>query len=116
VRAVAGSGRVVGEPGPAVAVEYADRYPPGAPTNLLCLPEGRLVRLRWDGAPEAAAYRVFRQVGNGIWAHVVDALHELEYEDSAPPPGNLTYAVKTVDAAGNESPPATCTTVVAGLP
>jgi len=116
VRALEGGGRVVGAPGTPVEVEHLDLYPPPAPANLVCLPEGRSVQLRWEGTAEATRYLVLRQQGDGPWVHLDDGRAEPELTDAEPPVGHLTYAVKAVDEAGNESEAARCTTVVGGEP
>lgn len=104
-----GEGRVVGEPGPALAVDYSDRYPPTLPTNVVCLPEETRVVIRWQAARDAVGYRVERRVASGEW-EVLEELHPgPEYADETPPPGALTYAVRAVDQAGNRSEPASCT-------
>jgi hypothetical protein len=112
LRAVGGSGsegRVVGEPGPPLVVDYPDRYPPAAPADLVCLPEEARVVIRWQAIREAAGYRIERRVGDGGWEALVELHRELEFADEAPPVGALTYAVRAVDAAGNRSEPAECT-------
>lgn len=114
VRLLDGGGRVVGAPGAAVKVEHLDVYPPPPPVALVCLPEGRSVHLRWEGPAEATLYRVLRQRDGGPWVHLDKDRKEPELTDAAPPSGSLTYAVKAVDGAGNESEAARCATVVGG--
>lgn len=116
VRALDGGGRVVGAPGAPVEVEHLDLYPPPPPANLVCLPEGRSVHLRWEGSAEATLYRVLRQRDDGPWVHLDDRRKGPELTDATPPLGSLTYAVKAVDEAGNESEAARCATVVGGDP
>jgi hypothetical protein len=116
IRTTADGGRVVGNPGSEEAVEHPDQYPPNPPQDLVCLPEGEKVRLRWGAVEDAAAYRIHRRQGAGAWRRLVSQHHERELDDNDPPAGNLTYAVKAVDAAGNESEAATCTTVRGGSP
>lgn len=100
---------VVGFPSQPAAVNYRDRYPPPPPANLLCLPEEGRVVLRWESpAEESLSYRIFRRRGEGPWVHLHERLTERSYLDSSPPPGQLTYAVKAVDQAGNESEAALC--------
>ncbi len=116
LRAVRGSGAttVVGEPGPVLEVAYPDVYPPEAPGSLVCLPEPGLVRLRWEPSRDAVFYRVFRRsAGRGGWARLAWQLRGgTSFVDRNPPAGPQTYAVKAVDAAGNESEAATCETTV----
>jgi hypothetical protein len=115
VRGLQGGGRVVGEPGAVVTLDYPDIYPPPSPANLVCLPEARLVRLRWDAARDAAWYVVARRV-SGQWQQLASRHRELQYEDSTPPLGSVTYEVRAVDQAGNSSEAASCTTVVGSVP
>ncbi len=96
-------------PSPELEVPYPDVYPPQKVTGLVCLPEPGLVRLRWDPSPEAnVTYKVFRRVGTGGWQHLEEALAATEYADTQPPAGEAEYAVKAVDAAGNQSEAAYC--------
>jgi len=115
VRAVGGA-RVYGEPSKPVAVDYPDVYPPQPPADLVCLPEAARIRLRWAAVGDAVEYRVFRKRKSGGWDHLDFHVKEREYSDGRPPAGNLTYAVRAVDAAGNESEPATCSTIAGSLP
>lgn len=102
--------RVTGPPTPEVEVDYRDLFPPSAPANLVCLPEPGRVTLRWDEPAEAGVrFKVFRRVGEGPWQRLHDAWGEPAFVDENPPRGELTYAVKAFDAAGNESAEATCT-------
>jgi len=112
----AGGSRVVGGAGEPLEVAYPDVYPPDPPAELVCLPEPEAVRLRWRASPGAASYKVFRRRGSGAWVHLHRGFTGLEYVDAHPPAGALTYAVKAVDAAGNESEAATCTATVAEGP
>ena len=115
--ATTGGTAVIGEPSKPVVVAYPDVYPPEAPGELVCLPEEGSVRLRWEAASGAAAYVVLRKPEGGTrWTLLADGLEELRYHDTAPPPGSLTYAVRAVDAAGNRSDPAVCTTLVGRAP
>jgi predicted small lipoprotein YifL len=101
--------RVWGPPGPEVRLAYPDIYPPPPVQNLICLPEGDIAQLRWDPSPEPKAlYRVFRKQGT-LWVHLIDDGREPQYTDEKPPAGEAEYAVKVVDAVGNESDPVYCT-------
>lgn len=106
-----GGQRVVGAPGPERTVEYPDVYPPPAPVELVCLPEGEVVRLRWPAVAEAVAYLVARSRDGGSWEQIARLQEGLTHEDQSPPVGSLVYAVRAVDAAGNESEAATCSVV-----
>jgi hypothetical protein len=98
-----------GPPSAEAVVDYPDIYAPAAPTGLICLPDPRAVRLRWDGSPERGVrYIVFRRV-NGVWEHLADALAANELVDSAPIAGETEYAVKAIDTAGNQSKETRCT-------
>jgi predicted small lipoprotein YifL len=111
VRVLAEDSYVVGDPGPVMGVDYPDVYPPEPPENLVCLPEGDIVRLRWDEVANVDFYRIFRQREGGNWQQL-SRQKTVSYEDQRPPVGNLIYAVKSVDSAGNDSEAATCTTVM----
>jgi hypothetical protein len=115
VRQLEGGGRVIGDPGPALELEYADSYPPPAPANVVCLPEAEIVRLRWDPVAGAVSYRIFRQREGDSW-RPLGLVSSHSFEDRKPQVGNLTYAVKAVDGAGNESEASTCTTLVGHPP
>lgn len=103
-----GAPRVVGAPGAAEGVLYADVYPPAAPTGMVCLPEGTRVRLRWQPVPDAASYLVERVSDQGRTVVLAEHQTEVAFEDDAPPPGTSTYRVTAADAAGNVSEPAAC--------
>ena len=99
----------VSPPTPEGEVPYPDIYPPPLVTSFLCLPEPGLVRLRWDASPEPdTRYKVFRRVGNGGWEHMEEAFKGTEYADTSPPSGEVEYAVKAMDPAGNQSDAVYC--------
>jgi hypothetical protein len=104
--------RVVGGASAAADIEYLDRFPPAAPTSLVCLPEGPRARLRWDRVEDAVAYRIDRQARGGPRETIASRWVGAEHTDDAPPRGTLVYSVVAIDAAGNESEPATCSAVV----
>ncbi len=108
---VVGGVRILGEPTRAMKVAYPDIYPPQPPSQLICLPETGLVRLRWSAVVDAAEYRVFRKRKGAAWHHLDFHVKAHEYTDRTPPQGTLIYAVRAVDAAGNESKPVSCTTI-----
>lgn len=107
---------VVGPPGSEIEVDHPDRYPPEPPTELVCLPEGRRVRLKWVTAVDAAGHRVTRSVEAGSSRVLAAMLPGSSLDDDEPPTGSLTYAVESVDAAGNRSEPVTCSAVVGPVP
>ena len=89
---------------PEIEVKYLDIYPPPPAANFICLPEPGIVRLRWDASPEAdVSYKVFRRKPGSTWVHLTDQATNAEFDDTKPQPGEREYAVKAVDAAGNES-------------
>jgi hypothetical protein len=106
-----GGQRVVGAPGPESTVSHPDVYPPQAPAELVCLPEGEVVRLRWPAVDEATSYQIERSRDGGSWEQLVQRREGLTYEDQSPPVGGLVYGVRAVDAAGNASEAATCSVV-----
>ncbi|MCX7894418.1 MAG: fibronectin type III domain-containing protein [Thermoanaerobaculum sp.] len=102
--------RASSQPSAEVQVDYADVYPPPVPTNLVCLPETGRVTLRWDPSSESGVrFKVFRRSAAGVWEHLHRDWSETTFLDPNPPRGELTYAVKAFDPAGNESEAATCT-------
>jgi len=109
-------GRVVGVPGDSVSVDYPDVYPPDVPAELVCLPEGTRVRLRWREARDAEHYRVFRRRNEGSWLPLSLDHRSLEFIDLEPPVGNLAYGIRSVDTAGNPSEVAICETVIGVRP
>jgi len=109
VRTPEGRPRIIGPPGPAVGLFYPDIYPPPTPHDLVCLPEGTRVRLRWRAGEEQLRHHIYRSTDGAEATLLVDGLDALQYEDLSPPPGTSVYEIIAVDAAGNESAPATCT-------
>jgi hypothetical protein len=112
VRSTDGGGRVLGAPSAAIVADYPDVYPPKTPANLVCLPEADRVEVRWEGEPDAQWYRVERRVGAREWLLLVERHEETSFEDTSPPLGDLSYAVRAADEAGNISERAICTTVI----
>lgn len=104
-----GDPRIVGQSGPAAGLFYPDIYPPPAPTDLVCLPEGARVRLRWRAVTEADTYRVYRGAHDKEPKVLVDDIRVSQFEDDAPPAGTSRYGVAAIDSAGNESSASTCT-------
>jgi len=107
-------GNVVGPPSAVVVVANPDVWPPTPATDLVCLPEGTRVLLRWQPSPDAEGYRVERRLEDGPWEVVAASVTELAYTDSDPPPGRLTYAVRALDAVGNASDATTCAALATG--
>ena len=99
----------VSPPTAEVEVPYPDIYPPEPVANFICLPEPGLVRLRWEPSSEkGVSYKVFRRQGEAAWDHLEEAFARTEYTDASPPTGEVEYAVKAVDAAGNQSTAVYC--------
>lgn len=99
---------VWGPPSSEVSVDYRDIYPPAAIQGLICLPDPHAVQLRWDPLGEAGVhYKVFRRSSGG-WEHLVEDTTATEFVDSAPPSGEIEYAVKAMDAQGNQSRDVRC--------
>jgi hypothetical protein len=111
-----GGGRVVGEPSPPVAVDHPDTYPPAAPGEVVCLPEGRRVRVRWVAVSGAAVYEVTRRLADGSSEVLAESTDAVELVDLSPPLGELTYLVVARDEVGNASAPSSCTVVMGDVP
>jgi predicted small lipoprotein YifL len=116
VRETDAEGRVVGEPGTVLTVDYPDSYPPASPGDLVCLPEEERIILRWQAVGDADGYRIERRVGDGDWEVLAERIEGREFDDQSPPIGALTYAVRAVDQAGNRSEPARCTALQGKAP
>jgi hypothetical protein len=100
-----------------ISVDHPDRYAPDPPEELVCLPEGSRVRLRWRAAADASAYEIRRETrGAAPSESVVATTDGVSYVDESPPTGNVSYFVASVDEAGNSSQPARCDTVVEEQP
>lgn len=99
---------VWGPPSKETVAKHPDIYPPATPTGLICLPEPGTVRLRWDLASEPGMrYMVFRRSPRG-WLQLATNLEAAELVDAKAPAGELEYAVKAVDGAGNQSQDVRC--------
>jgi len=109
-------GQVVGDPGEVVDIDYPDIYPPAVPSNVVCLPEAERVRIRWQGSEGAVSYSVERSLGDGDWESLAEQLQQVTFDDGAPPLGTVTYGVRAVDDAGNQSDRTTCTTLMGSQP
>jgi len=108
VRKIESGPRVIGEPCTPVGLFYPDIYPPAAPADLVCLPEGERVRLRWRSVAKADFYRVSRGAEDSTSKILATEIRAVQFEDDAPPPGTSIYSVTAVDLAGNESEASTC--------
>ena len=102
----------IGAPGPAIRLDFTDLYPPEKPADLVCLPEGGRVRLRWQAAAGATGYTVERKTDATQAVVLAEAINEVSFLDEAPPVGKMTYIVHAVDDAGNSSPSTKCRTIV----
>ena len=108
--------RVIGDPGEVVTVEFPDLYPPATPEDLVCLPEETRIRIRWRSVRDATGYRVERRVERHAWLVLAEGHPRSSFEDENPPVGELIYAVRAVDGAGNASDAATCTAYIGVAP
>lgn len=110
-------GKVIreGAPGPSVRLDFPDLYPPDTPVDLVCLPEGGRVRLRWRASEGATGYSIERRAGQEEAVVLAEAIAEVFFLDETPPSGNVTYTVRAVDDAGNASPRVHCRTIVEGM-
>ena len=115
VRRLEGGAQVVGEPSSASRVDHPDTYPPKIPSDVVCLPEGAQVRVRWQLVSGAETYRVSRRA-DGTEVLLADDLATIEMTDTSPPLGDLQYFVVAQDGAGNASEAASCTVVMGAEP
>jgi hypothetical protein len=111
-----GSGMVVGRPSEPVRIDHPDTYPPNAPPDVVCLPEGAQVRVRWQAVAGAVVYGVSRQHGDRPIEVLTDDHRSIEFTDAAPPLGELIYFVTARDAAGNRGDRASCVVVMGAVP
>ena len=111
-----GGGRVVGEASPAARVDHPDTYPPDMPAEVVCLPEGARVRIRWQAVSGAAGYEVARRHGGEPASVLISDLTSVEFIDPEPPLGSITYIVVARDEVGNASEPAECSVVMGAVP
>lgn len=95
----------------ATEVVARDEFAPAAPSGLVAVQEGAVVRLFWDPNDErdVAGYRLHRRVGDGAWVTVNDApIEQSQYLDSDVSIGmQLSYRLTAIDRASppNESAP-----------
>jgi len=112
VRASLADGRPMreGPASPTWSVVAEDRFPPGAPSGLLGVIEGRAVRLFWNPNPERdlAGYLVRRSVDGVTWQLLTPrVLDQTSFLDEDPPAGGrAAYRVFAIDRGprANESP------------
>jgi hypothetical protein len=111
-----GGGRVVGQPSSPARVDHPDTYPPDAPSNVVCLPEGAQVRIRWRSVASAAVYIVSRKVGDGPVKILAEDHRSIEFTDDEPPLGEIVYQIAARDAAGNLGGTSSCVVVMGAVP
>ena len=116
VEALSGGSMVIGQPSEPARIDHPDTYPPNAPTETVCLPEGAQVRVRWQAVAGAVVYGISRRHGGGPFEVLTDNHQSIEFTDPAPPLGELTYVVIARDAAGNLSEEASCVVVMGAVP
>lgn len=114
--ALPGGGQVVGQPSQPARIDHPDTYPPSAPSDVVCLPEGTQVRVRWQTAPGAVVYSVSRLRGDETAEILTDNHRSIEFTDKEPPLGELVYFVAARDAAGNRSEEASCVVIMGAVP
>lgn len=94
---------------PAAAIDYEDRFPPDAPTDLVALVERGRIRLLWSpvDAPDLLGYRIYRSADGGDEQRLNDdPVTTVDWSDSDVVAGGAyTYRVTALDREGNEGPP-----------
>lgn len=99
-------------------IDYADRFAPVPPTNLIALAEVGRVRLLWDASPEddVVGYIVFRRQSGAEFRRLTDEpVVTVEYSDRTVEPGaTYDYRVAAIDRIGNHGEQSD--TVVARVP
>jgi hypothetical protein len=116
VIALPGGDLVVGKPSQPARIDHPDTYPPSAPSNAVCLPEGAQVRVRWRAVASAVSYSVSRQHGGQAVDILTEDHRSIEFTDQEPPLGELVYFVTARDAAGNRGQEASCVVVMGAVP
>ena len=116
VIALPGGELVIGQPSEPARIDHPDTYPPGAPSDVVCLPEGAQVRVRWQAVAGAVVYSISRQHGDETADILTDDHRSIEFSDQEPPLGELVYFVTARDAAGNRSEEASCVVVMGAVP
>lgn len=87
-------------------IDYADRFAPQPPTNLIALAEAGRVRLLWDASPDddVVGYAVFRsQSGSEFLRLNDDPVVTVEFSDRAVEAGaTYEYRIAAIDRVGNQ--------------
>jgi len=99
-------------------IDYADRFAPSPPTELIALAESGRVRLLWDPSPEddVVGYIVFRRQAGADFRRLTDeSIAAVEYSDRTVESGTTyDYRVAAIDRIGNQSEPGN--SVIARVP
>lgn len=99
-------------------IDYADRFAPSPPTELIALAEAGRVRLLWTASPQddVVGYVVFRRQAGSDFRRLTDKpVVDVEFNDRSVEPGaTYDYQVAAVDRSGNQSEPGT--SVLARVP
>jgi hypothetical protein len=92
-------------------IDYADRFPPSAPENVIALAEPGRVRLLWNASPEddVLGYHIYRRQPGGDFRLLNEQeVVDLEYSDrSVAPTTGYEYQIVAVDREQNRSEPST---------
>jgi hypothetical protein len=107
---------VIGQPSEPARIDHPDTYPPAAPSEVVCLPEGEQVRVRWRAVATAVVYSISRKHGDQETVILTDDHRSIEFTDPEPPLGEIVYFVNARDAAGNRSDTASCVVVMGAVP
>ena len=59
----------VGKPSQPARIDHPDTYPPGAPSDVVCLPEGTQVRVRWQAVASAGGLQRVPSTRRRIGGH-----------------------------------------------
>lgn len=87
-------------------IDYADRFAPAPPTNLIALAEEGRVRLLWDASTDddVRGYIIFRREPGADFRRLTEEpIVSLEYSDRAVLSGTTyDYRIAAIDAVGNQ--------------